>query len=239
MKETLEKIEKLFERFNVWELLGGNYWAMFLADLPEYAKQKHLKIKSVAYDPLIVMSQINIFIQKNSKTRKRWAILRSPTSIRGDSKRAIIRKPFIYKYVDEILLFTSREWMIILSRAPKLFEFAVSRGALNALDEYSRSFILHKQSSLGDRLCDKNKFEFSTSQAKEKSSLEIEFDKKLTDERQKAIEDINTQILNNEKSLIQITPRMWTLAIENNPAISDFVKSIRPQMGIKNRIFDL
>ena len=82
-------------------------------------------------------------------------------------------------------------------------------------------------------------YEFSTSQAKEKSSLEIEFDKKLTDERQKAIEDINTKILNNEKSLIQITPRMWTLAIENNPAISDFVKSIRPQMGIKNRIFDL
>lgn len=89
------------------------------------------------------------------------------------------------------------------------------------------------------RLCVKNKFEFSTSQAKEKSSLEIEFDKKLTDERQKAIEDINTQILNNEKSLIQITQRMWTLAIENNPAISDFVKSIRSQMGIKNRIFDL
>lgn len=71
------------------------------------------------------------------------------------------------------------------------------------------------------RLCVKNKFEFSTSQAKEKSSLEIEFDKKLTDERQKAIEDINTKILNNEKSLIQITPRVRTLAIENNPAISD------------------
>ena len=146
---------------------------------------------------------------------------------------------YIYKYIDGILLFSSKEWMIIQSRAPKLFEFAVSRGALNALVEYSKSFILHKQSSLGDRLCDKNKFEFSTSQAKEKSSLEIEFVKKLTDERQRAIEDINTQILNNEKSLIQITPRMWTLAIENNPAISDFVKSIRPQMGIKNRIFDL
>lgn len=146
---------------------------------------------------------------------------------------------YIYKYIDGILLFTSREWMIILSRAPNLFEFAVSKGALNVLDDYSKSFILHKQSSRGDRICVKNKFEFSTSQAKEKSSLEIEFDKKLTDERQKAIEDINTKILNNEKSLIQITPRMWTLAIENNPAISDFVKSIRPQMGIKNRIFDL
>lgn len=144
---------------------------------------------------------------------------------------------YIYKYVDGILLFSSREWMIIQSRAPKLFEFAVSRGALNALDEYSKSFILHKQSSLGDRLCVKNKFEFSTSQAKEKSSLEIEFDKKLTDERQKAIEDINTKILNNEKSLIQITPRVRTLAIENNPAISDFVKSIRPQMGIKKTGF--
>lgn len=128
---------------------------------------------------------------------------------------------YIYKYVDGILLFTSREWMIILSRVPNLSEFAVSRGALNVLDDYSKSFILHKQPSLGDRLCVKNKFEFSTSQAKEKSSLEIKFDKKLTDERQKAIEDINTQILNNEKSLIQITPRMWTLAIENNPAISD------------------
>ncbi len=140
---------------------------------------------------------------------------------------------YIYKYIYGILLFSSREWMIILSRAPNLSEFAVSRGALNALDEYSKSFILHKQSSLGDRLCDKNKFEFSTSQAKEKSSLEIEFDKKLTDERQKAIEDINTKILNNEKSLIRITPKMWSLAIENNPAISDFVKSIRPQMVIK------
>lgn len=119
------------------------------------------------------------------------------------------------------MLFTSREWMIILSRVPNLSEFAVSGGALNVFDDYSKSFILHKQASFGDRLCVKNKFEFSTSQAKEKSSLEIEFDKKLTDERQKAIEDINTQILNNEKSLIQITPRMWTLAIENNPAISD------------------
>lgn len=124
---------------------------------------------------------------------------------------------YIYKYVDGILLFTSREWMIILSRAPKLFEFAVSRGALNALDEYSKSFILHKQSSLGDRLCVKNKFEFSTSQAKEKSSLEIKFDKKLTDERQKAIEDISAKILSNEDSLIQITPRMWTLATEDKP----------------------
>jgi len=39
MKETLEKIEKLFERFNVWELLGGNYWAMLLANRPEYSKK--------------------------------------------------------------------------------------------------------------------------------------------------------------------------------------------------------
>ena len=212
---------------------------MFLADLPEYAKQKHLKIKSVAYDPLIVMSQINIFIQKNSKTRKKCNFPFTDDYKRGLEVSNYPEAIYIYKYIYGILLFSSREWMIIQSRAPKLFEFAVSRGALNVLDEYSKSFILHKQSSLGDRLCDKNKFEFSTSQAKEKSSLEIEFDKKLTDERQKAIEDINTKILNNEKSLIQITPRMWTLAIENNPAISDFVKSIRPQMGIKNRIFDL
>lgn len=123
--------------------------------------------------------------------------------------------------------------MIILSRAPNLFEFAVSKGALNVLDDYSKSFILHKQPSLGDMLCDKNKFEFSTSQAKEKSSLEIEFVKKLTDERQRAIEDINTQILNNEKSLIQITPRMWTLAIENNPAISDYCEKYSTANGDK------
>lgn len=89
-------MEKLFDRFNVWELLGGNYWAMFLADRPEYAKQKYLKIKSVAYDPLIVMESNKHVYSKNLKTRKRWAILRSPTSIRGDSKRAIIRKLFIY-----------------------------------------------------------------------------------------------------------------------------------------------
>ena len=132
-------------------------------------------------------------------------------------------------------MFSSREWMIILSRAPKLFEFAVSRGVLNALDEYSKSFILHKQPSLGDRLCDKNKFEFSTSQAKEKSSLEIEFVKKLIDERQKAIEDINTQILNNEDSLIQITPKMWSLAIENNPAISDYCEKYSTANGDKKQ----
>lgn len=147
---------------------------------------------------------------------------------------------YIYKYIDGILLFTSREWMTILSRAPELFEFTVSRGALNVLDDYSKSFILHKQPSLGDSLCVKNKFEFSTSQAKEKSSLEIEFDKKLTDERQKAIEDINTKILNNEKSLIQITPRMRTLAIENTPAISDYCEKYSTANGDKkNRIFDL
>ena len=148
MKETLEKIEKLFERFNVWELLGGNYWAMFLADLPEYAKQKHLKIKSVAYDPLIVMSQINIFIEKNSKTRKKCNFPFTDDYKRGLEVSNYPEVLYIYKYVDGILLFTSREWMIILSKAPKLFEFAVSRGVLNALDEYSRSFILHKQSQV-------------------------------------------------------------------------------------------
>lgn len=222
MEATVEKIEKLFDRFNVWDLLGENYWVMFLADRPEYAKQKHLKIKSVAYDPLIVMeSNKHIYLKKLENEKKM-----GNSSFSDEYKRRleVSNYPeaiYIYKYIDGILLFSSREWMIIQSRAPKLFEFAVSRGALNALDEYSKSFILHKQSSLGDRLCDKNKFEFSTSQAKEKSSLEIEFVKKLTDERQRAIEDINTQILNNEKSLIQITPRMWTLAIENNPAISD------------------
>lgn len=96
MEATVEKIENLFDRFNVWDLLGENYWAMFLADRPEYAKQKHLKIKSVAYDPLIVMESNKHIYSKNSKTRKRWAILRSPTSIRGDSKWIIIRKPFTY-----------------------------------------------------------------------------------------------------------------------------------------------
>lgn len=207
---------------------------------PRICKAKTFKIKSVAYNPLIVMeSNKHIYLKKLENEKKM-----GNSSFSDEYKRRLEASNYpealyIYKYVDGILLFTSREWMIILSRAPTLFEFAVSRGALNVLDDYSKSFILHKQPSLGDRLCVKNKFEFSTSQAKEKSSLEIKFDKKLTDERQKAIEDINTQILNNEKFLIQITPRMWTLAIENNPAISDFVKSIRPQMGIKNRIFGL
>lgn len=221
MEATVEKIEKLFDRFNVWDLLGENYWAMLLADRPEYAKQKHLKIKSVAYNPLIVMESNKHIYLKNSKTRKKCNF---PFTDEYKRRLEVDNYPealYIYKYIDGILLFTSREWMIILSRAPNLFVFAVSKGALNALDEYSKSFILHKQPSLGDRLCVKNKFEFTISHAKEKNSLEIEFVKKLTDERQRAIEDINTQILNNEKSLIQITPRMWTLAIENNPAISD------------------
>lgn len=71
MKETLEKIENLFERFNVWELLWENYWAMLLADRPEYAKQKHLRIKSVAYDPLIVMeSNKHIYSKKLENEKK-------------------------------------------------------------------------------------------------------------------------------------------------------------------------
>lgn len=83
------------------------------------------------------------------------------------------------------------------------------------------------------RFCVKNKFEFSTSHAKEKNSLETEFDKKLIDERQRAIEDINTKILNNEDSLIQITPKMWSLAIENNPAISDYCEKYSTANGDK------
>lgn len=86
MKETLEKIEKLFERFNVWELLGGNYWAMFLADLPEYAKQKHLRIKSVAYDPLIVMESNKHIYSKKLENEKKWATFRLPTTIKEGSK---------------------------------------------------------------------------------------------------------------------------------------------------------
>lgn len=96
MEATVEKIEKLFDRFNVWDLLGENYWAMLLADRPEYAKQKHLKIKSVAYNPLIVMESNKHIYSKNSKTRKGWAPFRLPTSIRGDSKWIIIRKLFTY-----------------------------------------------------------------------------------------------------------------------------------------------
>lgn len=234
MKEILEKIEKLFDRFNVWKLLGENYWAMLLADRPEYAKQKHLKIKSVAYDPLIVMeSNKHIYSKKIENEKKIGSFPFTDDYKKRLEESNYPEALYIYKYIDGILLFTSREWMTILSRAPELFEFAVSRGALNVLDDYSKSFILHKQPSLGDSLCVKNKFEFSTSQAKEKSSLEIEFVKKLTDERQRAIEDINTKILNNEKSLIQITPRMWSLAIENNPAISEYCEKYSTANGGK------
>ena len=234
MEATVEKIEKLFDRFNVWDLLGENYWAMLLADRPEYAKQKHLKIKSVAYNPLIVMESNKHIYLKKLENEKRMGNF--PFTDEYKRRLEVDNYPealYIYKYIDGILLFTSREWMIILSRAPNLFEFAVSKGALNVLDDYSKSFILHKQPSLGDRICVKNKFEFSTSQAKEKNSLETEFDKKLIDERQRAIEDINTKILNNEDSLIQITPKMWSLAIENNPAISDYCEKYSTANGDK------
>lgn len=149
MKETLEKIEKLFERFNVWELLWENYWAMFLADLPEYAKQKHLRIKSVAYDPLIVMeSNKHIYSKKLESEKKMGNFPFTDDYKRGLEVSNYPEAIYIYKYIDGILLFSLREWMIIQSRAPKLFEFAVSRGVLNALDEYSKSFILHKQSQV-------------------------------------------------------------------------------------------
>lgn len=234
MEATVEKIEKLFDRFNVWDLLGENYWAMLLADRPEYAKQKHLKIKSVAYNPLIVMESNKHIYLKKLENEKRMGNF--PFSDEYKRRLEVDNYPealYIYKYIDGILLFTSREWMIILSRAPNLFEFAVSKGALNVLDDYSKSFILHKQPSLGDRICVKKKFEFTISHAKEKNSLETEFDKKLIDERQRAIEDINTKILNNEDSLIQITPKMWSLAIENNPAISDYSEKYSTANGDK------
>ena len=86
MEATVEKIEKLFERFNVWELLGGNYWAMFFADLPEYAKQKHLKIKSVAYNPLIVMESNKHIYLKKLENEKKNATFRFPTTIKEGSK---------------------------------------------------------------------------------------------------------------------------------------------------------
>lgn len=234
MEATVEKIEKLFDRFNVWDLLGENYWAMLLADRPEYAKQKQLKIKSVAYNPLIVMESNKHIYLKKLENEKRMGNF--PFTDEYKRRLEVDNYPealYIYKYIDGILLFTSREWMIILSRAPNLFEFAVSKGALNVLDDYSKSFILHKQPSLGDRICVKKKFEFTISHAKEKNSLEIEFDKKLIDERQRAIEDINTKILNNEDSLIQITPKMWSLAIESNPAISDYCEKYSTANGDK------
>lgn len=96
MEATVEKIENLFDRFNVWELLWENYWAMLLADRPEYAKQKHLKIKSVAYNPLIVMESNKHIYLKKLENEKKNATFRLPTSIRGDSKWIIIRKPFTY-----------------------------------------------------------------------------------------------------------------------------------------------
>ena len=234
MEATVEKIEKLFDRFNVWDLLGENYWAMLLADRPEYAKQKQLKIKSVAYNPLIVMESNKHIYLKKLENEKRMGNF--PLTDEYKRRLEVDNYPealYIYKYIDGILLFTSREWMIILSRAPNLFEFAVSKGALNVLDDYSKSFILHKQPSLGDRICVKKKFEFTISHAKEKNSLEIEFDKKLIDEKQRAIEDINTKILNNEDSLIQITPKMWSLAIESNPAISDYCEKYSTANGDK------
>lgn len=86
MKETLEKIENLFDRFNVWELLWENYWAMLLADRPEYAKQKHLRIKSVAYDPLIVMESNKHIYSKKLENEKKWATFRLPTTIKEGSK---------------------------------------------------------------------------------------------------------------------------------------------------------
>ena len=137
MEATLEKIEKLFDRFNVWDLLGENYWAMLLADRPEYANQKHLKIKSVAYNPLIVMeSNKHIYLKKLENEKGMGNFPFTDDYKRGLEVSNYPEAIYIYKYIYGILLFSSREWMIILSRAPKLFEFAVSRGVLNALDEY-------------------------------------------------------------------------------------------------------
>lgn len=137
MNGTVEKIEKLFDRFNVWELLGENYWAILIADRPEYVTSKHLKVKSVDYDPLIVMeSNKHIYSKKLGNEKKTGNFPFTDGYKRRLEAGNYPEALYIYKYIDGILLFTSREWMIILSSAPELFEFTVSRGALNALDEY-------------------------------------------------------------------------------------------------------
>lgn len=96
MNGTVEKIEKLFDRFNVWELLGENYWAILIADRPEYVTSKHLKVKSVDYDPLIVMESNKHIYSKKLGNEKKRAISRLLTAIKEGSKQAIIRKHFTY-----------------------------------------------------------------------------------------------------------------------------------------------
>ena len=123
MENTRKKIESLFGEFGVWKKLTADDWAMLIAENPEYANRHELKIKSVDYNFRRVMADA-----ADSRYR-----------LFADNRR------------DGVCLFSSREWMLILSRRPRLFEFAKANGALNILDDYSKSYIAAKQPSLADK----------------------------------------------------------------------------------------
>jgi len=211
MENTRKKIESLFGEFGVWKKLTADDWAMLIAENPEYANRQELKIKSVDYNS----RRFTETLGERGGSEKRPPEAGEDLSA-ADAEDSRYRL-FAEKRRDGICLFTSREWMLILSRQPRLFEFAKANGALDVLDDYSKSYIAAKQPSLADKFEIGENFQFENHPRKNKTALEIRFEEFVNSQKAAAIKKINEGGFAPKS----ITAEMWACAIEADASAAE------------------
>lgn len=212
MENARKKIESLFGGFGVWEKLSADDWAMLIAENPEYANRSELKIKSVDCDSYCLMEMRGERGEYGKRAPKEGEETTSTINVADPHYRL-----FADKYRGGVSLFTSREWMVVLSRQPRLFEFAKANGALKVLDDYSKSYIAAKQPSLADKFEIGEKFRFENRAPKNKTALEIRFEEFVNSQKEAALKKIGEGGFAPES----ITAEMWAWAIEADASAAE------------------
>ena len=208
MEDALKKIEELFGRFNVWENLTADYWAMLIAQNPAYASRKELKIRSVESGVYCEMERARGCGKYGNSTAASARNFAGAVDF-ADSRYAL----FVDKYINGFTLFTSREWMLVLSRQPRLFDFAKANGALGVLDDYAKSYISFKQPALAGKFEIGEKFEFAEYVPPQKTLLEIKFEEFAKARKADALKQFKELAASRPESA---TAEMWALSIEDD-----------------------
>ena len=208
MEGALKKIEELFGRFKVWENLTADYWAMLIAQNPAYASRKELKIRSVE-------SGVYCEMERNKACGKYENLSKaSAEKFAGSMDFADLRYAlFVDKYINHFSLFTAREWMLVLSWQPGLFDFAKANGALGVLDDYAKSYIAFKQPALAGKFEIVQKFEFAEYVSPQKTRLEIKFEEFEKARKEDALRHFKECAASRPESA---TAEMWAWAIEDD-----------------------
>ena len=223
MDEIKNRIECLFDRFNIWETLTPDYWAILIGKNPDYINRSELKILSVPYDAYILMEYQKEKLAVKFKEKNSSDLNFSKIDINSDTEcEEVLLYLYEQKYVKGYTFFTSREWMLILSEVPDLIDIAKEFGALNVMDDYSKSYVIFKRPELKEYFATNEIFKFPNVEESNVISSEKILTEVISQKAEKVIEKIKSLIdAKDNNALLKVSADDWVSAIERDFAIME------------------